>query len=238
MRDMAENNKTLADPDIKRRIAELSDEISEVARLAGRNADDISLMAVSKFHSVETVRLALDFGHRLFGENRVQEAASKYKVLKKDYPDLRVHLIGPLQTNKVREAAALFDVIETLDRLRLAEALSKEKEITGRCPDLFIQVNTGEEPTKSGVSPVEADSFIEHCRLELKLPVIGLMCIPPIKDEPALHFGLLAETARRHGLRFLSMGMSSDFRPAIRLGATHVRIGTAIFGPRPSPPTG
>ena len=235
---MAENNKTLPDPDIKRRIADLSNEISAVAELAGRNADDVNLMAVSKFHSVETVRLALDFGHRLFGENRVQEAASKYKVLKNDYPDLRVHLIGPLQTNKVREAAQLFNVIETLDRLRLAEALSKEKEITGRCPDLFIQVNTGEEPTKSGVSPVEADSFIEHCRLELKLPVIGLMCIPPINDEPALHFGLLAETARRHGLRFLSMGMSSDFRSAIRLGATHVRIGTAIFGPRPSPPPG
>ncbi|MAS82120.1 MAG: YggS family pyridoxal phosphate-dependent enzyme [Legionellales bacterium] len=235
---MAENKKTLTGSDIKRRIVDLSDEISAVARCAGRNADDINLMAVSKFHSAETVRLALDFGHRLFGENRVQEAASKYTVLKKDYPDLSVHLIGPLQTNKVREAALLFDVIETLDRPRLAEALSKEKERTGLCPDLFIQVNTGEEPLKSGVLPVDADSFIEHCRLELKLPVIGLMCIPPINDEPALHFGLLAETARRHGLGFLSMGMSSDFRSAIRLGATHVRIGTAIFGPRPAPTCG
>ena len=232
---MAENNQNLLDLNIESRIAELSDKISVVARSAGRDAEDISLMAVSKFHSGEKVRIALEFGHRLFGENRVQEAASKYPALKEEYPDLRLHLIGPLQTNKVREAVALFDVIETLDRPRLAEALSKEQKKTGICPNLFIQVNTGEEVQKSGVLPEDIDSFIRQCRKELELPVIGLMCIPPVNDEPALHFALLAETARRHGLSCLSMGMSSDFEPAIRLGATHVRIGTSIFGARPAP---
>lgn len=230
---MAENNKTLFETDIKSRILELSDEISVAAKEVGRNANDIKLMAVSKFHSEERVRVALEFGHRLFGENRVQEAASKYTVLKKDYPDLRLHLIGSLQTNKVREAVALFDVIESLDRPRLAEALSKEQEKTGACPNLLIQVNTGEEPKKSGVLPVDADAFIDRCREKLELPVIGLMCIPPVNDESAPHFAFLAEMARRHGLEFLSMGMSADFKTAIRLGATHVRIGTSIFGARP-----
>lgn len=232
---MAENNKNLVGSDIQSRISELSDKISAVARDAGRNAEDISLMAVSKFQPGEKVRIALDFGHRLFGENRVQEAVSKYPVLKEEYPDLRLHLIGPLQTNKVREAAKLFDVIETLDRPRLAEALSKEQKKTGACPNLLIQVNTGEEKTKSGVLPVDTDSFIRRCREDLELPVIGLMCIPPVNDEPAPHFALLADTARRHDLEHLSMGMSSDFEPAIRLGATHVRIGTSIFGARPVP---
>ena len=163
----------------------------------------------------------------------MQEATSKYPNLKEEYPDLRLHLIGPLQTNKVREAVKLFDVIETLDRPRLAEALSKEKKMTGVCPNLFIQVNTGEEENKSGVLPADTDNFISQCCEKLKLPVIGLMCIPPINDEPALHFALLADTARRHGLEYLSMGMSADFESAIMLGATHVRIGTSIFGGRP-----
>jgi hypothetical protein len=233
---MSENNKNSLDLDIASKIVELSGEISATASDAGRNAEDVNLMAVSKFHPAAKIRRALEVGHRLFGENRVQEAASKYPTLKEEYPDLRLHLIGPLQTNKVREAVRLFDAIETLDRLRLAEALSKEQKKTGVCPNLFIQVNTGEEVKKSGVWPEDVDSFIRLCREELELPVIGLMCIPPVNDEPALHFALLAEMARRHGLENLSMGMSSDFEPAIRLGATHVRIGTSIFGARPALP--
>jgi len=229
---MSENNKNPLNPNIASKIMELSGEISAAASDAGRNAEDVSLMAVSKFHPAEKIRRALEFGHRLFGENRVQEASSKYPILKEEYPDLRLHLIGPLQTNKVREAVRLFDTIETLDRPRLAEALSKEQKKTGACPNLFIQVNTGEEEKKSGVLPGDTDSFIIRCREELGLPVIGLMCIPPVNDEPALHFALLAETARRHGLECLSMGMSSDFKTAIMLGATHVRIGTSIFGSR------
>ena len=229
---MVENNQNALDPNIVSKILGLSEEISAAAEAAGRDPEDVGLMAVSKFHSAAKIRSALEFGHRLFGENRVQEAASKYSSLKLEYPDLRLHLIGPLQTNKVREAVKLFDVIETLDRPRLAEALSKEKKRKGACPNLFIQVNTGEEEKKSGVMPGNADSFISQCLEEFKLPVIGLMCIPPVNDEPALHFALLAETARRHGLKYLSMGMSSDFKSAIMLGATHVRIGTSIFGSR------
>lgn len=231
---MSENNKNPLDLNIANQIMELSGQISEAARKAGRNNENVSLMAVSKFHSAAKIRRALEFGHRLFGENRVQEAASKYPTLKEEYPDLRLHLIGPLQTNKVKEAVKLFDVIETLDRPRLAEALSKEQKRTGICPNLFIQVNTGEEERKSGVLPANTDSFINYCCEDLKLPVIGLMCIPPVNDEPALHFALLAETARRHGLGCLSMGMSADFESAIMLGATHVRIGTLIFGGRPA----
>ena len=230
---MSENNKNQIEPKIASRIMELSRKISAAASKAGRNNEEVSLMAVSKFHPAEKIRSALECGHRLFGENRVQEATSKYPNLKEEYPDLRLHLIGPLQTNKVREAVKLFDVIETLDRPRLAEALSKEKKMTGVCPNLFIQVNTGEEENKSGVLPADTDNFISQCCEKLKLPVIGLMCIPPINDEPALHFALLADTARRHGLEYLSMGMSADFESAIMLGATHVRIGTSIFGGRP-----
>jgi pyridoxal phosphate enzyme (YggS family) len=229
---MVENNRNTLYPNIVSKILGLSEEISAAAEAAGRDPEDVGLMAVSKFHSAAKIRSALEFGHRLFGENRVQEAALKYTRLKLEYPDLRLHLIGPLQTNKVREAVKLFDVIETLDRPRLAEALSKEKKRKGACPNLFIQVNTGEEEKKSGVMPGNADSFISQCLEEFKLPVIGLMCIPPVKDEPAMHFALLAETARRHGLKYLSMGMSSDFKSAIMLGATHVRIGTSIFGSR------
>ena len=230
---MSENNKNQIDTKIASQIMELSGQISAAAKKAGRNDEDVSLMAVSKFHPIAKIRSALECGHRLFGENRVQEATSKYPDLKEEYPDLRLHLIGPLQTNKVKEAVKLFDVIETLDRPRLAEALSKEQKKTGVCPNLFIQVNTGEEENKSGVLPADTDNFISQCCENLKLPVIGLMCIPPINDEPALHFALLADTARRHGLEYLSMGMSADFESAIMLGATHVRIGTSIFGGRP-----
>jgi len=231
---MAENNNKLKNLEIGKKLLALSGEISAVAEGAGRNVTDVRLLAVSKFHSAAKVQTALNFGHRLFGENRVQEAAAKFPHLKEKYPDLCLHLIGPLQTNKVREAVGLFDVIETLDRPRLAEALFKEKKKTGACPNLFIQFNTGEEPQKSGALPADIDQFIKRCREELELPVMGLMCVPPANDEPALHFALLAATARRHGLEYLSMGMSSDFKTAIRLGATHVRIGTSIFGPRPT----
>lgn len=193
----------------------------------------MELIAVSKFHPARAVLAALEAGHRLFGENRVQEAKEKFPALREDFPDLRLHLIGPLQTNKVRDAIALFDVIETLDRPRLAEALKKEMDRAGRRPDLLVQVNTGAEPQKAGVLPQEADAFIEACRERLGLPVVGLMCIPPVDEEPAMHFALLADMAARHGLGVLSMGMSADFEEAVRFGATHVRVGTAVFGSRP-----
>jgi pyridoxal phosphate enzyme (YggS family) len=187
---------------------------------------------VAKTHGAAAVAAALAVGQRVFGENRVQEAQAKYPELRARHGDLALHLIGPLQTNKVREAVALFDAIETLDRPRLAEALARECERQGRRPALFIEVNTGEEPQKAGVLPAAADAFIENCRGRLGLAIAGLMCIPPAGEEPALHFALLREIARRHAIAGLSMGMSADFETAIRFGATHVRVGTAIFGAR------
>jgi pyridoxal phosphate enzyme (YggS family) len=171
-------------------------------------------------------------GHRVFGENRVHEAEAKYPALREEFPDLALHLIGPLQTNKVREALSIFDVIESVDRPRLAQVLAKEMDHSGRRPPCLIEVNTGEEAQKTGILPAEADGFIVECRDRLGLPVIGLMCVPPIDEEPALHFALLREIARRNELGILSMGMSADFEKAIRFGATHVRVGTAIFGAR------
>lgn len=170
----------------------------------------------------------------MFGESRVQEASSKWPALRDEFPDAELHLIGPLQTNKVRDALQLFDVIHTLDRPRLADALKAELDRRGRAPTLFIQVNTGEEPQKAGVPPLETASFIRYCREELELPVKGLMCIPPVDQPPAPHFALLQTLARKHDLPLLSMGMSDDFETAIKFGATHVRIGTAIFGARPA----
>jgi len=212
--------------DVRTRIA-----VTEKA--ANRIEGDVSLVAVSKFHPAEAVEGAISAGQYIFGENRVQEAAEKFAALRTSHSDIELHLIGPLQTNKVREAVRLFDIIETVDRPKLAEALASEMERAGRRPDLLIQVNTGEEPQKAGILPTELEAFVELCREKLCLPVIGLMCIPPIDDEPAMHFGLLAEMARRHGLKTLSMGMSADFETAIRLGATHVRVGSAVFGARP-----
>ena len=171
----------------------------------------------------------------MFGENRVQEATAKYPGLKAKYPDLKLHLIGPLQTNKTRDAVRLFDVIETLDRPRLAHSLARETAKQGRRPVCFIEVNTGEEPQKSGVLPGGTDALVRLAREELQLPVEGLMCIPPVDEDPAPHFSLLREIAKRNGLTCLSMGMSADFEIAIRFGATHVRVGTAIFGPRGQP---
>ena len=178
------------------------------------------------------MRAALQAGQRVFGENRVQEALAKFPGLRGDFPDLKLHLIGPLQTNKVKDAVAHCDVIETVDRPRLAEALMREMERSGRQLSCFVEVNTGEEAQKAGVFPEMADRFIADCRDRLGLPIVGLMCIPPEDEEPALHFALLREIARRNGLDRLSMGMSADFETAIRFGATHVRVGTAIFGAR------
>jgi len=213
-------------------LAGVKDRIVAAARAVGRDAAGITLVAVSKIHDAAAISSAIAAGQRVFGENRVQEAQTKYPALKAAHPDLVLHLIGPLQTNKVKEAVALFDAIETLDRPKLADALAREMERTGRRPRCLIQVNTGEEPQKAGVLPNAADAFIEECRERWHLPVAGLMCIPPADQEPSPHFALLREMARRHGLAELSMGMSADYEIAIRLGATHVRVGTAIFGAR------
>ena len=213
-------------------LAAVRGRIEAAARAAGRAPDGVHLVAVSKTHPAASVRTALAAGHRLFGENRVQEAQAKYPALREEFPDLVFHLIGPLQTNKVRDAVRICDVIETVDRPRLAQALAREMERSGRQVPCLIEVNTGEEAQKAGVLPAEADDFIIECRDRLGLPIEGLMCVPPLDEEPAPHFALLREIARRTGLGTLSMGMSADFEKAIRFGATQVRIGTAIFGAR------
>ncbi len=210
----------------------VEERIARAAREAGRDPAEITLVAVSKMHPAALVKAALRAGHKSFGENRVQEALKKYPALREAFPDLVLHLIGPLQTNKAREAVLNFDVIETLDRPHLAAALAREMEKRGRRPPCLIEVNTGEEPQKSGVLPREADAFIALCRDRFALPVEGLMCIPPVGEEPSLHFALLREIAKRNGLSRLSMGMSADFEIAILFGATEVRVGTAIFGAR------
>ena len=215
-------------------LAAVRERIAAAARAADRVPESVRLVAVSKTHPAASVRQALLAGHRVFGENRVQEAQAKYPELREEFPDLALHLIGPLQTNKVRDAVAGFDVIESVDRLRLAQALAGEIERSGRRPPCLIEVNTGEEPQKAGIMPADADGFILECRERLDLPIIGLMCVPPLDEEPAPHFALLREIARRNGLEILSMGMSADFEKAIRFGATHVRVGTAIFGARGS----
>jgi pyridoxal phosphate enzyme (YggS family) len=214
-------------------ITETVEAIAAAAREAGRDPADVQLIAVAKTHGPEAVEAALATGQRRFGENRVQEAATKYPAFRDAYPDLELHLIGPLQTNKARQAVGLFDVIQTVDRLKLAEVLAAEMDGLGRRPRCLIQVNTGEEPQKAGVSPAEADDFIAECRDRLGLPVTGLMCIPPADEPPAPHFALLREIARRNNLAELSMGMSADYPVAVALGATSVRVGTAIFGRRP-----
>ena len=214
------------------RLAEVRQHIAAAARAAGRDPASVTLVAVSKTHGADRVRELLDAGQRVFGENRVQEAEEKFPALKAAYPDLALHLIGPLQTNKAREAVALFDAIESVDRERLAATLAKEMTRSGRRPDCYIQVNTGEEPQKAGVLPGEVDAFVAACRDIHKLPIVGLMCIPPVDEEPVPHFALLAKMAARNGLATISMGMSADYETAIRLGATHVRVGTALFGQR------
>jgi pyridoxal phosphate enzyme (YggS family) len=227
---MAERHP-MSDPGIADNLAAVRDRIAAAARSAGRDPATVTLVAVSKTHAAAAVAAAIAAGQTVFGENRVQEAQAKYPALKAAHPGLELHLIGPLQTNKAKDAVALFDAIETLDRMKLAEALLREMERQQRRPRLFVQVNTGEEPQKAGVAPAEADRFIADCR-RLGLAVAGLMCIPPVEEPPALHFALLREIARRNAVPALSMGMSGDYETAIRFGATHVRIGTAIFGVR------
>jgi pyridoxal phosphate enzyme (YggS family) len=218
------------------RLTEVTGRIAEAARASGRSPSDITLVAVSKTHGADRVGELLEVGHRVFGENRVQEAEGKFPELKAKYPDLELHLIGPLQTNKARDAVALFEVIQSVDRERLAAALAREMEKLGRRPACYIQVNTGEEPQKAGILPKDVDAFVALCRDQYKLPMVGLMCIPPVDEEPALHFALLAKMAARNGLAKLSMGMSADYETAVRLGATHVRVGSALFGSRPPLP--
>ncbi|AXI44900.1 YggS family pyridoxal phosphate-dependent enzyme [Sulfitobacter sp. SK012] len=212
-------------------LRDITDRIAKAEVDAGREPGSVTLIAVSKVQPNERVEAVLNEGHRVYGENRVQEAAGKWPDFKARFDGVELHLIGPLQTNKARQAVQLCDAIHSVDRLKLAQALARLAQEEGRCPDLFIQVNTGEEPQKAGVLPNEADGFIAECRA-LDLPLRGLMCIPPSEEEPALHFALLAKIAKRNGLDGLSMGMSDDFERAIALGATHIRVGSAIFGAR------
>jgi PLP dependent protein len=206
--------------------------IVRAARDFGRDPADVRLLCVTKTVPPERIWPVIAAGERIFGENRVQEAHAKWPALKAEHPDLELHLIGPLQTNKAREAVALFDAIETLDRPSLAKVLAAEIQRAGRAPKLFVQVNTGAEPQKAGVLPQEADAFIAQCRNEYGLAPVGLMCLPPIDEQVSPHFALLAKIAARNGLTELSMGMSADYALAIQLGATYVRIGSAIFGER------
>jgi pyridoxal phosphate enzyme (YggS family) len=207
-------------------------DIAEAAKRAGRDPATVKLIAVTKTVPEHAIEEAIRLGQRLFGENRVQEAKAKWPALKERHPDLQLHLIGPLQSNKVRDAVQLFDVIHSVDRPKIAAALAEEFSRTGKRSRLLVQVNTGEESQKAGVVPGETDDFIRRCRDDYGLAIEGLMCIPPIDEEPALHFALLAKIAARLGLKELSMGMSGDFEKAIAFGATYVRIGTAIFGVR------
>ena len=220
--------------------ANLSDILARIAaarKKAVAPAPSTTLIAVTKTHEADAIRPVLDAGHRVFGENRVQEAMGKWPALRAAYRDIELHLIGPLQSNKTREAVETFDAIHSLDRPKLAHALKAELEKSNKSPTLFIQVNTGEEPQKAGIAPRDTAAFVALCRDELRLPVKGLMCIPPNNENPAPHFALLQKLARENGLPLLSMGMSGDFESAIKFGATHVRVGSAIFGERPSAPS-
>lgn len=214
---------------IQKNLETVKETISAASKKGGHPT--ARLVAVSKGHDREKITNALAAGHRIFGENRVQEAQAKWPDLKKRFPDVELHLIGPLQTNKVKDAVALFDVIETLDRPKLARKLLGEFEKTGRRVKLFIQVNTGEEPQKAGVSPGDLEGFSRQCR-DLGLEISGLMCIPPFDEEPAMHFALLKKLGEKLGLKEISMGMTGDYEIAAALGATQVRVGTAVFGPR------
>ena len=222
----------MSQTDVIANLATVKEEIAMAARTSGRAVDAVTLVAVSKIHDAGHIRPTLEAGHRVFGENRVQEAQGKWPGLKADFDGVELHLIGPLQTNKADDAVELFDVIESVDRLKLVNALARAMEKIGRRPACFIQVNTGEEEQKAGVWPEDADAFIALARDELGLSVRGLMCIPPVEEECSLHFALLREIAQRNGLDGLSMGMSADYEVAIQFGATLVRVGTAIFGAR------
>ena len=212
-------------------LTDIRERVAKAEAKAGRPEGSVQLIAVSKVQPIERVEAVLEQGHRLFGENKVQEAQGKWPALKERFEGVDVHLIGTLQTNKARQAMELFSAIHAVDRPKLANTLARLAQEMGHCPDLFVQVNTGEEPQKAGILPADADAFIKEVR-GLDLPLKGLMCIPPVEDTPSLHFALLAKIAERNGLEGLSMGMSSDFEQAISLGATHVRVGSAIFGER------
>ena len=214
------------------KLKRVQSEIDAAAKAAGRKADSVELIAVSKTFDADAVRPVIVAGQRVFGENRVQEAERKWPLLRSEFTDIKLHLIGPLQSNKAKDAVALFDAIHTIDRAKIAEAVAAEMARQSRILQLFVQVNTGEEPQKAGVLPREAKAFVDFCRNELKLGIFGLMCIPPVEEEPAVHFAFLAKLARELKLEGLSMGMSSDFETAIAFGATHVRVGSAIFGDR------
>jgi PLP dependent protein len=216
-------------------IVALRKRLRKTALAAGRSGDSVHLVAVSKFHAEQAVRAALDAGQRLFGENRVQEAKAKFPHLRAAYPDIELHLIGSLQTNKADDAVRVFDVIETLDRPELAEALAKAMRKTGRALPCYIEINSGHEAQKAGIAPEKLGDFLRLCRETHNLTVTGLMCIPPLAEDPRPHFAELRRLAEAHGLPHISMGMSADFETAIEEGATEVRIGTAIFGPRKKP---
>ena len=212
-------------------LSEIKTRIAQAEQAAGRAAGAVQLIAVSKVQPNARVRNVLEQGHRIFGENRVQEAASKWPDFREQFDGIDLHLIGPLQTNKTRQAMDLFQSIHSVDRPKLAKTLARLAQETGGCPDLFIQVNTGEEPQKAGVLPADTDAFVADCRA-LDLPLCGLMCIPPVDQDATPHFAMLADLAARNDLTGLSLGMSSDFETAIAMGATHVRVGSAIFGER------
>jgi PLP dependent protein len=213
-------------------LAAVNREIAAACHDCGRSRDEVTLVAVSKTFAADAIAPVIAAGHRVFGENRVQEAQAKWSLLRKRFPGLALHMIGPLQSNKTRDAVALFDAIHVVDRASICAALAKEIERHGRSPLLFVEINTGAEPQKAGVLPEQVDAFIAACRATYGLDIAGLMCIPPADEAPAPHFALTAKIAERNGLKLLSMGMSADFAIAIRFGATHVRVGSAIFGAR------
>lgn len=208
------------------------EDIKNIASKSQGASEKLQLVAVSKTHDADKIRPVIEAGQRIFGENRVQEAQGKWPELKSQTPDIELHLIGPLQSNKTADAIELFDVIQSVDREKIAKALQKEAARLGKCPDLYVQVNTGLEPQKAGIAPQEAVAFVEHCKNDLSLPIVGLMCIPPNGENPGPHFALLGKLAEEADLTNLSMGMSSDYQTAIEFGATHVRVGSAIFGDR------
>lgn len=218
---------------VRDRLAAVRDRIAAAAHASGRDPSTITLVAVSKTHSADDISQAIAAGQTIFGENRVQEALAKFPVLKQAHPGLRLHLIGPLQTNKLRDALRIADVLETLDRPKLADSLAAAAARDERLPELLVQVNVGREPQKAGIDPDDADAFINECKDRFTSALTGLMCIPPVDGDPAPHFAWLADRAARHSLPVVSMGMSGDFETAIRHGATHVRVGSAIFGSRP-----
>jgi pyridoxal phosphate enzyme (YggS family) len=217
------------------RLAEVQARIAAAAQAARRDPASVHLVAVTKTFAAEHIEPVLAAGHRIFGENRVQEAKAKWTALRERYPDIELHLIGSLQSNKAKEAVALFDAIHTVDRPKIAQAVAAEMAKQGRRPQLFIEVNTGDEPQKGGIAPRDTEALLKLCRDDLKLDIAGLMCIPPHDEEPGVHFAFLAKLARELGLAGLSMGMSADFEKAIAFGATHVRVGSLIFGERTAP---